>query len=244
MKDYDRIIDKIKLLELNPKYEAGLIFGSHSRGGANKDSDIDTIIITNTDRNNIILHPYIDNIKLDLSFYSFKQFNEYMKSSIKKSPDREPMIAGCKTLFDKTGRLTKLVKTLNNVKPQRWNKVMEAEQRFLMYHANDKVVRNLEKDPTSSLLSMSVGINDLLKTHYLINEKWWLSNKKLLDDLRVWDNKMYKLLEKFLHSSDNQEKYVYWEKIYKYILSQIGGLKPLNEDIPQEFSEDIKLITG
>lgn len=167
-----------------------------------------------------------------------------MENSVKKSPDREPMIAGCKILFDKTGRLRKLVKKLNNLKPQKWTKELESEQRFLAYHANDKVVRNLEKDSTSSLLSMSIGINDLLKMHYLINEKWWLSNKKLLSDLKSWDVKMYKMLEEFLNTSEIKAKYKFWKEIYQYILSQIGGFKPLNDDIPQEFSEDIKLITG
>jgi hypothetical protein len=120
---------------------------------------------------------------------------------------------------------------------------MESEQRFLMYHANNKVVRNLEKDPVSSLLSMSVGVNDLLKTYYLINERWWLSNKKLLEDLIKFDIKMFNLLKSFLEASAVKEKYLYWEQIYKYILSLIGGFKQLDEDIPEEFAEDIKHIT-
>ncbi len=242
MNRFQKIINKLKTLKQYDKYEAALIFGSHARGGANNDSDVDAIVISIEDRKEIILHPYIDGIKLDLSYYSFKQFEELTDKGLKKSPDREPLVAGCIILFDKTGRLTKLVKKLDKVRPQKWTREMESEQRFLMYHANDKVVRNLEKDPVSSLFSMNIGVNDLLKTHYLINEKWWLSNKKLLDDLRSWDHKMYELLEHFLKASSIQRRYSYWKKIYEYILSQIGGLKPLDENIPDEFQKDIQLI--
>ena len=243
MKNFDIAVEKIKDLEKYDKYEAALIFGSYARDTVNEDSDIDTVVVCDQDKKNTILHPYVGDVKLDLSYYSFEQLKDKCDKEVDKR-EREPMIARSLILFDKTGELTSLVKELNKITPGKWTNEMEADQRFLMYHANDKVVRNLEKDPISSLFSMSIGVNDLLKTHYLINEKWWLSNKKLLSDLSSWDKKMYELLVKFLELSEVEEKYSYWKKIYEYILEQIGGSKPLDEKIPSEFIEDINLIVN
>ncbi len=235
-------IQKVTSLQKHNRYEAALIFGSLARGGANENSDVDCIVITKEDTDKSILHPYIAGIKLDISYSSYTQLEDEFNKTTNKS-GREPMIAGCIIVFDKTGRLTELMKRINRVRPMRWTKAMEAEQRFNMYHANNKVVRNLEQDKIAATYSMNMGIDELLKVHYLINRRWWLSNKKLFDDLKSWDKKMYELLKAFLVASTVDEKYKYWDKIYKYVHGQIGGIKPLDDSIPREFKKDIQLLT-
>lgn len=235
------VIEKIKNLQLHEKYESALIFGSLARNDFNAESDVDVIIITNSDYDNTIIHPYINNIKLDLSYYSFKQLKETYGNNL-DNLEREPLIARSKILFDKTGNLTEFVEQLNKVQPKKWTAEVEANKRFLMYHANDKVSKNIEKDPISAMFSMHCEINDLLKVHYLINQKWWLSSKKLLADLKTWDSQMYLLLENFLVTTDVKKKYNYWTEIYNYILDQIGGFKSLEENIPETFLDDVKLL--
>ena len=82
--------------------------------------------------------------------------------------------------------------------------------------------RNIDKDPHSALLSMHAGINDLLKIHYRFNEKWWISDKRILQDLSEWDKSFADILKEFLIKSEIKEKFKIWSQIVDYISSQMG----------------------
>lgn len=241
IKKFENAIKQINSLQKYDEYKAALVFGSIARGGYSTESDLDIIVITKSDREFKILHPYINDIKLDLSYRSFNQLEKEMNDQLKKKT-REPMIAGCKILFDKDGSLTKLVNELNQIKPSELTQKDKDDIQFLIYHTNNKVERTLKNDPLSSLLTMHTSINDLLTAHYRINKRWVVSSKKMLEDLRAWDNLMINLLSNFLQSKSINTKYKYWNKILDYILLPIGGRKPLNENIPNEYLEDIKKI--
>src|SRR5258708_3966499 len=220
---------KVEELQKHKRYVAAFIFGSVARGEQNKNSDLDVIVITNKDNDcKEINHPIINGIKLDITFRSFKQIEKDNMEVVEKGK-RIPMIAESIIVFDKTGETTKLRNKLKKTKRKKATKKDFQFMQFLIYHADNKAKRNLEKDKHSSLLSMNIYVNEILDFHYYINGKWWLSNKRLLPDLRGWDPKLAKLLEKFVITNDVKTKYKYWSKILDYVAKPLGGRKKIYE---------------
>jgi hypothetical protein len=133
------------------------------------------------------------------------------------------MIAESIILFDKHGLLHETKQYYQSMQAPKFKTRDFPEQRFLLYHANNKVERSIVSDPTSTLLSMHVGINDLLKIHYGIHGKWWVSDKRILSDLDQWDKELKNLLEIFLTTGEIKQKFLEWSKIVNYIAQNIGG---------------------
>lgn len=100
----------------------------------------------------------------------------------------------------------------------------------MFYRGNDKVERNLEADPPTALLAMHVGLNDFLHYHYQINQRWWVSSKRLLADLRSWDPPLAQLIEQFVSTCDVQPKLACWSAIIDHILEPLGGRQPIAEN--------------
>ena len=240
-KKFSSAIQKIEELKLYPEYEAALIFGSVASGKYTKDSDLDIVVITTHDREFKILHPYINGIKLDLSYRSFSQLSQEMYDQVKKG-SRAPMIAGSKVLFDKTLNVTKLIEELNKVKPAELTQKDCDDIQFLVYHCNNKIERNKNSNPTAALLTLHTSINEVLAAHYKINGRWLVSSKKMVEDLNSWDSTLLNLLTKFLNTSELPQKIEKWNILVEYILRPLGGIKPLNEFIPEEYSTDVQRL--
>ncbi|SRR5258708_11165353 len=220
---------KVEELQKHKRYVAAFIFGSVARGEQNKNSDLDVIVITNKDNDcKEINHPIINGIKLDITFRSFKQIEKDNMEVVEKGK-RIPMIAESIIVFDKTGETTKLRNKLMKLKRKKATKKDFQFMQFMIYHADNKAKRNLTKDKYSSLLSMNINVNEILDFHYHINGKWWLSNKRLLPDLRNWDPKLAKTLEKFVSTKNVKTKYKYFGQILNHVAEPLGGRKEISE---------------
>jgi len=101
---------------------------------------------------------------------------------------------------------------------------------FMFFHGNDKVERYLKTDPTAALFVMHVGLNDFLKFHYQIHQKWWVSSKRLLTDLSTWDEPLVYLRERFISTCEVEKKYQFWSAIIDHILEPLGGRQPIAEN--------------
>lgn len=222
-------IKKIKQLKNSSHYSGAFIFGSAARGMVTNESDLDVrAIVSNKKTCTGINHPFINNIKLDISFNSYEEIEKQTKTDIERG-GRIPMIAESVIFFDKTGRLRQLKKLAQKAKPKKLTKNDHNWIQFMVYHATDKAVRHLFSDPLSALLAMDSNLEEMLKFHYQINRRWWLSNKRLLKDIRAWDPKLNLILEKFLLTHDVISKYQHWQEIIKHILEPLGGSKPVSE---------------
>ncbi|MDP3989466.1 MAG: nucleotidyltransferase domain-containing protein [bacterium] len=227
-KHFIQAIEKIKNIERHERYHGAFIFGSVARGNVTEKSDLDINVVTNEDNPcESINHPFINRIKLDITFLSQGQLARRTEQESKSG--RIPMIAESTVVFDKTGALTDLRKRYMKVEAPKYTAKEHQSQQFMIYHANDKVERNLTQDPDSAMLAMHVGINDLLKIYYRLNGKWWISNKRILDDLDEWDKKLAILLRKFLSPSGVREKFTVWSKIVNYVTVPMGGKKNVAE---------------
>ncbi len=226
---FEDAIKKIKQLKNLPHYSGAFVFGSAARGEVTKHSDLDVRVIADTPKTcQEINHPHINDIKLDISFDSFENIEKQTKIEMEKG-GRIPMIAESIILFDKTGKLRKLKKLAQKSKPKKLTKNDHNWIQFMVYHATDKAKRHLISDPLSSLLSLDSNLGEILKFHYQINRRWWLSNKRLLKDIRQWDKKLNLKLEKFLVTHSVHRKFELWQEIVSHILEPLGGSKPIAE---------------
>jgi predicted nucleotidyltransferase len=223
-------LEVFKKLEQNDDFLGAFIFGSFARAEQTEISDIDIKVVVKDGLDcTSINHPIIDGRKTDLSFNNLKTIIEGTEKEINER-QRIPMIAESIILFDKTGELKRIKSKAIKAKPKKPNKKEMQWIQFMIYHLNDKVERFLKTDPASAMLSMHIGINDLLKFHYQFNQKWWLSSKKLLSDLRKWDPKMTKLLDLFTLENNIQKKFKIWTQMIDYILQEEGGRQKITEN--------------
>lgn len=228
---FQAAIEKIRALASHDRYVGAFVFGSVARGEANEYSDLDVKVITSEDSScKEINHPFIDGIKLDLTFESLKQIEEHFEKEQKAKVGKIPMLAESIILFDKTGELAKLKERLLREEPDVITKEKYQLSQFMIYHANDKVERNLVTDPASAMLCMGIEVNDLLKIHYRLHKKWRVSSKRLLSDLQSWDPVLADLLKSFALATDVREKFSYWSKIIDHITVPMGGRQNIEDN--------------
>ncbi len=227
---FKKAIEKVKALKKDSRYLAAYIFGSVARGDTTAESDLDVKVVVEHDNCKNINHPFIDGIKLDITFMSFRQVEESLQQQAKKG-DRIPMLAESIILFDKTGELTKLKKKFQKIKPKKYTKEDYQRVQFGIFHSDSKIVRALaKKDFVSAQLGLHVNLVDLLKAHYHIKGRWWVSDKRLVADLKRWDKKLGNLLAAYLKETNLNKKYKQWSTMIDYILKPLGGRQDIHEN--------------
>lgn len=223
-------IDRIISLAEYQRYQAAFIFGSVAEGSSTDKSDLDVKVIVDTDSPcENINHPTFDDYKLDITFRSFKQIKKFTKDEINKG-EREPNLVQGVILFDKTGELTKLQNKVRNTKPKRYTEKDFQFVQFMLYHANNKVERVLKDDPASSLYSMHANIGEVLKIHFKLSGKWWVSSKNIIRSLNQWDKELAQLVREFVSTTDVEKKYSYWSTIIDHVVKPMGGRQPIAEN--------------
>lgn len=217
-------------LSFQDRYTGAFIFGSLARGDTNDKSDLDAKVIVDTDNScDQVNHPIINGVKLDISFLSFRQLRKQTSEEIKKR-QRIPFIAESIIVFDKTGQLHRLQERAQKVKPTPIHEDKQQWLQFMVYHADDKAKRTIDTDPATSLLAMGINISEILQYHYQLNQRWWVSNKRLLPDLRTWDPDLAQKVEDFVSIADAKQKYEYWSQILDHVTKPLGGRQPISEN--------------
>ncbi|HCI82253.1 MAG TPA: hypothetical protein DHW02_21475 [Ktedonobacter sp.] len=220
----------IQHLQHDERYLAAFIFGSLARGEATEHSDFDVKVIVDEDNDcTNVNHPIIGDVKLDITFHSFAQAKAQLEREMKER-ERVPMLAESLIVFDKTGELATLQEQARQVRPKPVPPEEYQFMQFMFYHGNNKVERNLKNDPITALLVMHVGLNDFLHWHYRLQQRWWVSSKRLLRDLRTWDEPLAHLLEQFVVTSELHEKFALWSAIIDHILEPLGGRQLIAEN--------------
>jgi predicted nucleotidyltransferase len=227
---FSKAYKAIQHLERYERYTGALIFGSVATGTHTDNSDLDVKVVVSEDNLcNNINHPIIDAVKLDITFHSLGQLEGPLDKELEKG-ERAPMIAGSLIVFDKTGELQRIIEKANQAKPKPFTHADRQLTQFMLYHANDKAKRHLSTDPFSALLVMHTSFNEILKIHYQIQGRWWVSNKWLLSDLRSWDALLVSLIEPFISENNLQRKFKLWSAIIDYVLEPIGGRQPIAQN--------------
>jgi hypothetical protein len=229
-KRFWRGIEAVTALSSNPRYQAAFIFGSVAEGTSTGKSDLDVKVIVDEDNPcENINHPAFDDYKLDITFRSFPQIKQFTEDEIKKG-EREPNLARGVILFDKTGEVTALQGTVRGAQPSKYEPKDYLFVQFMLYHANDKVERVLVNDPLSSLYSMHATIGEVLKLHFRLHGKWWVSSKNVLKRLDEWDSELAELVRRFVATADPNEKFSHWSAIIDHVTAPLGGRQPIAEN--------------
>ncbi len=227
---FQEALIKIVYLKKHPRYQAAFIFGSVAEGTSTDKSDLDVIVTVDVDNPcENVNHPAFGDYKLDVTFRSLAQIKDFTEAQIKKG-EREPNLVRSIILFDKTGELTRLQKTVRSIKPQAYSKTDYQFVRFMLYHANNKVERVLKDDPVSSLYSMHANIGEVLKIHFKLNAQWWVSSKNVLKSLDRWDDELAGMVRDFVAAASVEEKYKYWSLIIDHVTKPMGGRQPIAEN--------------
>lgn len=226
-----KAVEMIKRLEKYDRYEAAFIFGSVAEGSTSEQSDLDIIVLTNQHNPcENVNHPHVYGVKLDISFTGFAKFNAQTEWHL-KNDDRGTWLINSIILFDKTGRVTRLKEAIKNTKPKRYTKKDYQWTQFMLYHANSKVERYISSNPASALYSMHANIGEVIKNHYKLQGKWWVSSKKILEDLETWDKPLATLAKKFVSTAEVKEKFQVWSQIIDHVTAVMGGRQPIEENI-------------
>ena len=77
---------------------------------------------------------------------------------------------------------------------------------------------------------MHANIGEVLKIHFKLNGKWWVSSKRVLGELETWDKELATLVKNFVNSAEVHEKFSYWAAIIKHVTKPMGGLQPIAEN--------------
>ncbi len=221
---------KIEALQAQQRYRGAFIFGSVARGEATERSDFDVKVVTDEDSTcTNINHPFVGDVKLDITFQSIRQLVEATEQEISRAW-RIPMVAELIIVFDKTGELTTLKQQARAATPKQYTEDDHQLVQFMVHHLNDKATRLLAMDEAAALLSMGLGLGDLIAIHYQIHGRWQVSDKRLLTDLARWDASFGDLLRVFALAADAKAKYALWGQIVDYVLAPLGGRQPIVEN--------------
>ncbi len=220
----------VQRLAEHERYQGAFIFGSVARGDSTALSDFDVKVVV--DQNNPfpnINHPVIAGVKLDIMFGSFAQLEDATRGEIERG-ERIPMLAESIIVFDKTGQLTALRERAQAARPKPYTTADYQLIQFWFFHMNDKAKRFLHNDPPAALLAMHMDMNWTLDIHYRLHERWRLSSKRILQDLRQWDPAMAQLLEAFVATADAEAKFAVWTQIMDHVLRPLGGRQPIAQN--------------
>lgn len=184
-----------------------------------------------TEQENVCLninHPFIGGVKLDITFKSLKQLEHDLVKE--HAGGRIPMLAESIIVFDRNGGLAKLKAECEKMRPPKTPPDKHQFIQFLVYHSDDKVRRNLQTDPETSLLAMTTSLDEVVKIHYALQGHWKVSSKRLLRDLDGWDPALAKMVRAFVRTAVVEEKFRVWSDIIEHILRPIGGRQPIQEN--------------
>jgi predicted nucleotidyltransferase len=223
-------ITAIQQLAAHDRYQAAFIFGSVARGDSTNLSDLDVKVIVDQDNPcPNINHPFIDGVKLDLTFTSLSQLEAATQRDVERA-ERVPMLAESLIVFDKTGKLATLRSFARQARPKPFTAADHQLVQLLIFHANNKAQSFLNSDPCVALLVMHMSLNEVLDIHYWIRGRWRVSSKRLLQDVRIWDRELALLLETFVTTTEVHAKFTVWHDIIEHVLHPLGGRQPISEN--------------
>ena len=223
-------VNAVRALQNHPRYVGALIFGSVAEGDSDHHSDLDAIVLIDEDnRCPNINHPGYWGHKVDISFRSIRQIAD-LAEMWHRSGARRSTLARAVILFDKTGDLKRLQERLFTERRARATQDDRQDAAALVYHIDDKVRRNLREDPNTALYCMHVGVGELLEQHFRLHGEWWFGSKKVLRALDRWDPPCADLVRNFLATADLDVKFDAWSAVVDYVLTPLGGRRPIAEN--------------
>lgn len=218
---YRQAITRIQKLASEERYIGAFVFGSVARGDVGEDSDLDVVIVVDSDNNCLnISQPIVDGVKLDLSFTSIKQLRDRER---RDHSGKIPMLAEAVILFDTTGELTKFKAEVGSKQRESYEEKDRSHVQFLINHTESKIRYGLANDIDTARLCLQKGWRHLIDVHYKIQGRWNVSDKRLTRDLQGWDTVFLEMVQGFLQENNPEKQYELWQDAAAYVLAPWGG---------------------
>jgi hypothetical protein len=165
----------------------------------------------------------VNNIRIDISFNSMPKLVEKIETELQQK-QRKPELCDATILFDKLARLHQLKdRIVREARPTNWDSPDVNSIQFEMYYSYTKPQKYLYTAPATANLIMHMELREVLKLHYKLHGRWWVSDKHLLADLSEWDPTFQRLLTEFLSIESVIQKYSCWTAMIEYVLEPVGG---------------------
>ncbi len=233
---YARVTRAIARLAQYPRYESAFVFGSSATGQVHAGSDIDVMVVLAEDTEHCanINHPWLDGIPLDISFNTWADVEQKHAALLQQQPRRRPWICTARILFDKTGRLRQFQQQMQTARPSLRPLSERASILFDLHERYTQPGKYLASAPETANLIMHMELGAVLRLHYSLHGRWWVSNKHIPANLQEWDAPGAQLLNAFLQAGPVAEKVADWQALIEHVLAPLGGkdFGPLEQDCP------------
>jgi hypothetical protein len=224
---YEWVAQGIARLANYERYEGALIIGSFATGGLHAGSDLDVIVVVNTETGHCahMSHPQVDGVPMDISFNTWAEVERQAEPIPTQGLLKRPLLYGARILFDKTGRLRRLLEGMMRaarptLRPKSDAEAIQAE----LYVCYAKPGNCLKTAPHTADLLMHLKLGDVLRLHYTLHGRWWAGEKHIPEDLKEWDEPFFHLLMDFLRASPVEAKYACWQALIEHVLLALGGM--------------------
>jgi hypothetical protein len=242
-------VRQVARLEQYERYEGAFVFGSFVTGNLHEKSDLDVVVVLADGEPACqgLSHPRINGIRLDISFNRLESIAQ-AQAEIQQKGQRKPYLLDSQILFDRQGRLRTLQEQFRaTAKPEQIGSEQARDVQYDLYYAFTKPGKYLPAAPETAEMIMHIELKDVLRAHYRLHGKWWVSDKHLLEDLGEWDIPMRDLLRSFLLEKDTGQRYLLWQRMIEHVLLAVGGkdFTPFEADCACEQCQgDLQRLAG
>jgi hypothetical protein len=202
-------------LKNDPKVKSVILFGSHARGNARENSDVDLIVVCEETKRGVEKR---NNQFIELVFVTEADAEEYYLKN-KDNAVRTWMTA--QILYDNDGSANRLKQLVQNIVNEGKQKVAEDTLNHLRFDTVDlfQTVRAiLDEKPIEALHLLNIKLLSLLELFFDIKGIWTPAPKQLLGEIQNADKELYKLVSTFYTAHSVEDKIKTAEEISNRIL--------------------------
>lgn len=231
---FDKALAKyIEREKKDPKVIGILVSGSYYHSELDKNSDIDTYVITEDTGFRERGNTWIDGVEIEYFKNPVKQIRYYFKQEKgKKAPCTAHMFANGKAVYKKSKKVDSLIDEANRIIKQPMKVMTELDIEWAKY-ALDDLQKDLEdiyeRKEDFAFYQISMDILEhcftiFFQTKKLPSELWLARKPKNMGrKIREMDERFARLYKQALLENNKQKKYKVLLKLIEYVEKELGG---------------------
>ncbi len=203
-------------LKGNPKVKSVILFGSHARGNARDNSDVDLIVICDETKRGIEER---DGQFFELVYVTEADAEKYYLDNGDNAV-RTWKIA--QILFDNDGSAKRLKEIVDKIEKEGKQKISENELNHHKFEIEDSfraISAVLKENSTEAYYLMDIKLVNLLELFFDVRGIWKPAPKQLLSVVKELDNELHNRVSEFYAEQSAKEKLA----VLKYISQKVFG---------------------
>lgn len=190
-------------LKGNPKVKSVILFGSHARGNARDNSDVDLIVVYDETKRGIEER---NNQFFELVYVTEADAKKYYLDN-RDNAVRTWKIA--RILFDSDGSAGRLKEFVDKIEKEGKQKISEDKLNHLKFDTEDflRAISSIPKKTfTEAYYLLDIKLLNLLELFFDVRGIWKPAPKQLLGDVKNLDNELYNQVSEFYTQQSEEEK--------------------------------------